>query len=415
MVELKRGDVGSVVVVGAGFIGIETAENLRERGVGVTLVEKAGQVMPMLDPEMAAMLHEELEARGIDVLIGTGLAGIEATENGLRVRLDDGGVVDTQMVILSIGVKPELQLARAAGLTIGEQGGIVVDAQMRTSDPRIFAVGDAVEILNRVTGRTQRIALAGPANRQGRLVADVIAGRDVRYPGALGTSIVKVFGLAAASTGLTEQQARRAGVEYEVAWVHGSSHASYYPGAKPMTLKALFAPRDGRLLGAQAVGAEGVDKRMDVLATALYAGQTMFDLEWLDLSYAPPYSSAKDPVNQLATVAAGMLRGDHPSVRWYDVDDRIAAGAQVIDVRSAPEVASLGTLPGAINVPIDELRSRLPEIPRDRDLLLLCEAGLRGYIAGRALSQRGYRVWNVLGGHKLYRAAARSSSRRRVG
>jgi NADPH-dependent 2,4-dienoyl-CoA reductase/sulfur reductase-like enzyme/rhodanese-related sulfurtransferase len=388
-------------VIGGGFIGLEAAENLRERGLDVTIIEKAPQVMPIFDGEMAALLKQELSRHGIQTRLSVGIAGVEKSGDALLVQLDDRTSLETDIVILSIGVRPEVQLAKDAGLKLGPQGGIAVDTEMRTSDAKIFAVGDAVEAYSRVTETYQRVPLAGPANRQGRMVADAIAGRRVQYPGTLGTSIVKVFSLAAASVGLTEKQAKQNKVKHEVAWIHGRSHASYYPNAKPMTLKAVFSPDDGRILGAQVVGEDGVDKRIDVLATAVAAKMTVYDLEWLDLAYAPPFSSAKDPVNHLATVAANMLRGDHPTIRWDEIG---RTNSQLVDVRT-PEEYAKGTIPGAVNIPVDGLRNRLRELKKDQPIELFCAEGLRGYLAVRILNQNGFNARNMLGGIKLWQAA----------
>jgi NADPH-dependent 2,4-dienoyl-CoA reductase/sulfur reductase-like enzyme len=338
MKDLATNQVKKVAVIGAGFIGIETAENLRERNLDVTLIEKADQVMPLLDREISSLLATELREHGISVQTSKAVTAIStASSPALSLQLDDGTSLAADLVILAIGVRPETVLAKEAGLEIGPQGGIFVDKQMRTSDENIFAVGDAVEVTYRVTGLKQRVPLAGPANRQGRLVADAIAGRSLSYPGTLGTSIVKVFNLAAASVGLSQRQAETAKLNFEVAWVHGKSHAGYYPDAQSMLLKLIFDRETGKIFGAQIVGQEGVDKRMDVLATAIYAELTVFDLEWLDLSYAPPFSSAKDPVNQLASVAAGMMRNDHPTARWSDVTRLLNEGYMALDVRTPAE------------------------------------------------------------------------------
>jgi NADPH-dependent 2,4-dienoyl-CoA reductase/sulfur reductase-like enzyme/rhodanese-related sulfurtransferase len=390
-------------VIGGGFIGVEVAENLAHRRLPVTLVEMAPQVMPLMDPEMAAPLQQELTRRGVKVRTGTALQGIEqaAGQAGLVVQVDQGQSIEADLVVLAIGVRPEVDLARRADLALGSTGAIKVDAQLRTSDPHIYAVGDAIEVEHRPTGLVTRVPLAGPANRQGRLAADAIVGRHVTYRGALGTSIIKVFSLAGGSVGLSEKAARQQGIAHQAAWLYGASHAGYYPGAAMVALKILFDPQTGRLLGAQAVGGDGVDKRIDVLATAILGRMTVYDLEELDLAYAPPFSSAKDPVNHAGTIAAGMLRGDHPSIRWDEVDRARQRGAFFLDVRQ-PEELKIGTLPGALNIPLPELRRRLSELPRDREIIVNCQIGLRGYLAARILLQRGYSARNLLGGFILW-------------
>jgi len=399
--QLEQGSVREAVVGGAGFIGLEVAENLAHRGVKVTVVELAAQVMPLFDAEMAAPLAHELALHGVEVRLGSGLQAVRKTNGRLTVDIATGEAVPADLVVLAIGVKPETTLAKQAGLKLGPQGGIQVDRQMRTSDPHIYAVGDAVEVFDRNSSQFARVPLAGPANRQGRLVADVIAGREARYPGTVGSSIVKVFDLVASSTGLSEKQAKKLGLEHDVVWVHGASHAGYYPGATPLTLKLLFAPKDGRVLGAQVVGREGVDKRIDVLATAVAAKMTVYDLEELDLAYAPPFSSAKDPVNHLAAVAANRLRGDHPTLRWDEMEKVAKEGSLLLDVRTKDEF-ECGTIPGAVNIPVDELRARLAELPKDQPIAVFCQVGLRGYLATRILSQHGFKAANLLGGYKLW-------------
>jgi NADPH-dependent 2,4-dienoyl-CoA reductase/sulfur reductase-like enzyme/rhodanese-related sulfurtransferase len=391
-------------VVGAGFIGIEAAENLIEAGIAVTLVERGPQVLPFLDPEFASLAAQECRAHGMDVRTSASLASVTTTPKGLTVHLEDGAHIETGLVLLAIGVRPESGLAREAGLELTPRGAIRVDEQMRTSDPCIFAVGDAVEVIDRVTGDELPKFLAGPANRQGRLVADVITGRPTTYAGALGTSIIKVFNLAAACTGLSETQAARRGIAFRTAWIHAKDHAGYYPGAHLMTLKAIFEPGTGKLLGAQAIGSHGVDKRIDVLATALSAGMTVYDLEDLDLAYAPPFSSAKDPVNQLATVSAGILRHDHPSIAWHELSDHLAKGALLLDVRE-PHEYTHGTIKNARSLPLPQLRDHLGELPRDRPIVVMCEQGLRGYLATRILIQYGFEATNLLGGYRLWAMA----------
>ncbi|MBA2661188.1 MAG: FAD-dependent oxidoreductase [Bradymonadaceae bacterium] len=401
MAYLSEQNVAHATVVGAGFIGIEVAENLVEAGITVRVIERGPQILPFLDEEFASLAAQQCRCKGIELCLNTSLSGVETVEGALEVVLADGARLATGLVLVAIGVVAESTLAKAAGLELGERGGIAVDAQMRTSDPHIFAVGDAVEVVDRVTGKRLPKFLAGPANRQGRLAAEVIVGRSSTYPGALGTSIIKVFELAAACTGLSEKAAIAGGIAHRTAWIHAKDHASYYPGAKSLTLKAIFDPETGRLLGAQAVGYEGVDKRIDVLATAVAASMSVYDLEALDLAYAPPFSSAKDPVNQLGAVAAGMLRGDHPSVRWDELAQKLDGGALLLDVRELDEV-NRGSIAGARHLPLAKLREHLAEIPAYRPVIVFCQEGLRGYLATRILAQNGFDACNLLGGYRLW-------------
>jgi NADPH-dependent 2,4-dienoyl-CoA reductase/sulfur reductase-like enzyme/peroxiredoxin family protein/rhodanese-related sulfurtransferase/TusA-related sulfurtransferase len=393
----------NAVVVGGGYIGLEMAEALRERGLGVTLVELAGQVFAAVDAEMAGPIHQQLRLHGVDLRLGKSVAGIEPAGGELAVRLSDGAVVAAALVILAVGVKPESGLARAAGLAIGPTGGVLVDEHMRTSDPAIFAVGDVVEVTDFVAGTPAVIPLAGPANRQGRIAADNAFGRPSVYRRSQGTAICKVFDLAVGMTGMSEKALKRAGRPYEKVYVHPTSHASYYPGASQLSLKLLFDPRDGKVLGAQAVGSAGVDKRIDVLAVAVRAGLTVYDLEDMELSYAPPYGSARDPVNYAGFAAGNVLRGD--TRLCHAADAASPRGDQfLVDVRTPTEFQA-GTIPGAVNVPLDGLRGRLGELPRDKELLVFCQAGLRGYLAGRILTQNGLKARNLSGGYKTYLAA----------
>ena len=391
------------VIIGGGYIGLEMAEALRQRGLGVTLVELGSQVFGPIDPEMAEPIHQELLQRGVDLRLETSVTGIQQDSAGLTVHLSTGQAVHCGLVILAIGVKPEVTLARQAGLTIGERCGIVVDEHMRTSDPNIFAVGDAVEVADFVTGQPALIPLAGPANRQGRIAADNAFGRPSVYRRTQGTAICKVFELAVGMTGMSEKALKRAGMACEKVYVHPASHASYYPGASPISLKLLFDPASGKILGAQAVGTDGVDKRIDVLAVAIRAGMTVFDLEDMELSYAPPYGSAKDPINYAGFVAGNAIRGD---VQLCHTQDALAVrdDQMLLDVRTSAEV-SVGTIPGSVNIPVDDLRSRLSELPRDKELLVFCQVGLRGYLACRILMQNGFRCRNLTGGYKTFRAA----------
>ncbi|HLA85207.1 MAG TPA: FAD-dependent oxidoreductase [Thermoguttaceae bacterium] len=397
-----RAGEGRAVIVGGGYIGLEMAEALRRRGLDVTLVELAKQVFVAADPEMVAPLHQQLEYHGVDLRLGTSVTEIHADDGGLRVVPSDGRAVDARLVILAVGVRPETTLAREAGLELGPTGGIAVDEHMRTSDPAIYAVGDAVEVRQLIDGTPVLIPLAGPANRQGRIAADNILGRPSVYGRTQGTAVCKVFDLTIGMTGLTEKSLRRAGRAYEKIYVHPSSHAGYYPGATPLSLKLLFDPENGKVLGAQAVGASGVDKRIDVLAVAIRAGLTVRDLAEQELAYAPPYGSAKDPINYAGFVATNVLDGDMPVCHAADV---VAPGENqlLLDVRTAAEVAA-GTIPGAVHVPLDELRGRMGELPREKEILAFCQVGLRGYLATRILMMAGFRCRNLSGGYKTYQA-----------
>lgn len=394
------GGVRRVVVIGAGFIGLELAENLVRRGVATTVVELQDQVLPPLDREMTTPIAEHLVAKGCSLLLGDSAEAFEPGPEGLVVQLKSGRRLEAGLVLLGVGVRPESRLAVEAGLEVGPRGGIRVNEQLQTSDPDIYAVGDVLEVRDFVTGEPAQIPLAGPANRQGRLAADHALGRPARYRGTQGTAVVRVFDRTAAATGASEKVLKRAGRRYRKVYVHPMHHASYYPGAEQMTLKLLFDPDSGRVLGAQAVGGAGVDRRIDVLAVAIQAGMTVFDLEEMELAYAPQYGSAKDPVNMAGFVAAGLIRGDHPQV---DVDEQTGKDDRfLLDVRT-PEEFAAGHIPGAVNVPVDELRGRLTELPRDRDIVAYCQVGQRGYLATRVLMQSGFTVANLGGGYRTYR------------
>ena len=382
------------VVVGGGFIGLEMAENLAHRGFDVTVIELSDQVLMPLDVEYASLVKDALEMHGVHVVLGDGVASFEQQDDdSLLVTTRSGAVHPADLVIVALGVRPETTLATMAGVQLGERGGIKVDDQMRTSDPAIFAVGDAVEVRDYVTGEQSLIALAGPANRQARIAAEVIAGRDSHYRGTQGTSIIQLFGAAAAWTGASEKSLRRVGdSDYERVYLYPNSHAGYYPGAKPIAMKVLFRRSDGRLLGAQAVGEDGVDKRISVLALAIQLGATVYDLEESELCYAPPFGSAKDPVNFAGMIAAGVLRGDMPVSHWHTVGDGF-----ILDVREPVELA-VEQVPGAVNIPIGQLRSRLHELPRDREIHVLCRSGQRAYTATRCLLQNGFDAHVISGG-----------------
>ncbi|HUT92088.1 MAG TPA: FAD-dependent oxidoreductase [Thermoguttaceae bacterium] len=400
---VEKAEPRHAVVVGGGYIGLEMAEALRERDLGVTLVELEKQVFLAADPEMVAPLHQQLEMHGVDLRLGTSITTIREEEGHLNVILSTGESVPTGLVVLAVGIRPEVKLAQEAGLELGHTGGILVDEHMRTTDPNIFAVGDAVEVTHLVGAHKVLLPLAGPANRQGRIAADNALGRESVYHGSQGTAICKVFDLAIGMTGLSERSLKKAGAAYEKVFVHPSSHAGYYPGAKQISLKLLFDPDTGRVFGAQAVGAEGIDKRIDVIAVAIRAGLTVRDLAEQELSYAPPYGSAKDPVNYAGFVATNVLNGD---VRLCHVEDVVAPGDHqlLLDVRTPAEVEA-GTIPGAINIPVDELRQRLGELPQGKEVLAFCQVGLRGYLACRILSQNGFACRNLTGGYKTYQAA----------
>jgi rhodanese-related sulfurtransferase len=392
------------VVVGGGFIGLETAENLRRRGLTVELVELDRQVLAPLDPEMATPVHAELRRHGVDLHCGTGLTKVLPG----AVELADGRHLDADLVVLAIGVRPETGLARAAGLAIGPRGGIAVDDTMRTSDPHIFAVGDAAEKSDRIGGETALIPLANTANRQGRLVADAIAGRPGHLQGRVGTAIVQIFDLTVAVTGWNEKRLRAAGRPYQAIHTHPASHAGYYPGAQPMSLKLLFDPHDGRILGAQAVGRDGVDKRIDVLATAIRAGLTAGDLADLELAYAPAFGSAKDPVNMLGYIADNLRADGQRALQWHELDDALAAGSTLIDVRTAAE-HSAGHIPGSVNLPLDELRDHLDDLP-DGDLIVYCQVGQRGHTATALLTGLGHATANLDGGYRTWQAGSAANA-----
>ena len=391
-----------VIVVGGGYIGLEMTEALRERELEVTIIELSNQVMGPADPEMAYYLHQELKKNGVDVKFGVSVKSFYKAGEDIGAELSNGQKIECDLVVLAIGVKPEVSLAKSAGLEIGQRGGIVVDEQMRTNDPAIFAVGDAIEVDEFVTGSKALIPLAGPANRQGRIAADNIFGRNSIYKKTQGTAICKLFDLTIGMTGVNEKILQKVNMPYEKVYIHSNNHAGYYPGASQISMKLLFDPKSGKILGAQAVGKEGIDKRIDVLAVALRAGLTVYDLENLELCYAPPYGSAKDPVNFLGFVASNMLKGDvsicHSKDTVNPKPDQI-----ILDVRSAKE-AQGGMIPGAVNIPIDDLRDQLNKFSKDKEYLAYCQVGLRGYLACRILRQHGFKCRNLSGGYQTYKA-----------
>jgi len=382
------------VVVGGGFIGLEMAENLVRRGFEVTVVEMLDQVLAPLDQEYGRIVKDFLEHHGVHVALGDGVDRFESSEDGsLEVWTRSGASYPADLVILALGVRPDTTLAEMAGLEIGERGGIRVDEHMRTSDPDIFAVGDVVEVKDFVTGQWSLIALAGPANRQARIAADVIAGCDSTFRGTQGTSIVELFGAAVAWTGASEKTLEALGdTDVEKIYIYPNSHAGYYPGARPIAMKVIFRRSDGRLLGAQAVGEDGVDKRIDQIALAIQLGATVYELEQVELCYSPPFGSAKDPINFAGMVASGVLRGDMPLRHWDAIEDGF-----LLDVREKAELA-VEHVPGAVNIPLGELRSRLDELPRDREILVICRSGQRAYTATRCLLQNGFDAKVVSGG-----------------
>ena len=390
------------VIVGAGFIGLEMAENLHRLGIFVTIVEMAEQVMTPLDFEMAAEVHQHLKTKKVEFYLKDAIASFSEDNGKIVAHLESGKDLASDMVILSIGVRPESSLAKEAGLELGERGGIVVNENLQTSDPDIYAVGDAIVFNNPIIGRPMITYLAGPANKQGRICADNIAGKNTRtYPGTVGTAIAKVFDITVASTGVSEKALARYEIPYISSIIHSTSHAGYYPDALPMSVKIVFAPQTGKLYGAQIIGYQGVDKRIDIFATILKKGGSVYDLEEVEHAYAPPYASAKDPVNTAGFVAENILQGLMKIVHWPAVLEN-GDEFYIVDVRT-PEEYALGTIEGAVNIPLDEVRTRLKEFPRERKILVFCGMGLRAYLALRILSQNGFEeVYNLSGGYKTY-------------
>ena len=392
----------SAVLAGGGFIGLELAENLRELGMDVTIVQRPKQLMNPFDADMASFLHSEVRKHGIRLALGYTVEGFAENDGGVDVLLKDEAPLHADMVVLAIGVTPDTALARDAGLELGIKGSILVNDRMETSIPDIYAVGDAVQVKHFVTGEDALISLAGPANKQGRIAADNICGGDSRYGGSLGSSVIKVFDLTAAATGLNETAAKKAGLDADKVILSPMSHASYYPGGKIMTMKVVFERETYRLLGAQIVGYEGVDKRIDVLATAIHAGMKATELKELDLAYAPPYSSAKDPVNMAGFMIDNIANG---TLKQFYVDDVANlprdGSVTLLDTRTPGEVRR-GMIDGFVNIPVDELRERLDEIPKDKPVYVICQSGLRSYIATRILAGHGYDCYNFAGGFRFY-------------
>lgn len=417
---IQYNNVQHATVVGGGFIGLEMMEAFHALGIKTTLLELADQVMTPVDREMAGFAHAEIKAKGIDLRLGCALtsvehvvephmASIEAGESTsnhhigghLNLTLSTGDKLKSDLLIMAIGVKPEIKLATEAGLQIGQLGGIYTNDAMQTSDPYIYAVGDAIEEKDFVTGNSTLVPLAGPANRQGRMAADNMLGRSETYQGTQGTAICKIFDLAVASTGKNEKQLKRDGIEYEKVYVHTASHASYYPGAETVSFKMLFDPKSGKILGAQAVGKDGIDKRIDVMAVAQRAGMTVEQLQHLELTYAPPFGSAKDVINQAAFVAVNIMKGDANAIH-YDEIDSITENQIILDVRNPGERSNGNHLAGDINIPVDQLRQRMNELPKDKEILIYCQVGLRGNVAYRQLVNNGYKARNLLGGYRTY-------------
>lgn len=388
------------VVIGGGFIGVEMAENLVERGVKVHLIEMLDQVMAPFDYEMAQILHGHMEDNGVDLILGDGVDSFK--NDGNTIVLKSGKQISTDMTILSIGVRPENKLAKDAGLELGPRGHILVDENMMTSKDHIYAVGDAIQTKDLIFQEGASIALASPANRQARIVADRINGIDSKYKGVLGTSVAKVFDMTASSTGNNEKKLKQMGIEnYETVHLHPLSNAGYYPTANPMDLKLIFEVPSGKVLGAQAIGYTGVEKRIDVIATAIAAGMTVRELQDIELAYAPPFSSAKDPVNMAGYAASNILDGLVKKVDVMEIDQLVEDGEYLLDIRTGEEY-SLGNINGSVNIPLDELRDRMDEIPKDRIIYVNCQVGLRGYLGCRILNQNGFNTYNLDGGYSLY-------------
>ncbi len=397
--------------MGAGFIGLEMAENLHDRGILVTIVEMAEQVMNVVDYEIAAEVHQHLKTKNVEFYLKDGVASFAKNGDRIAITLKSGKKIEADLIVLSIGVRPDVKLAKAAGLELGTTGGIKVDEYLRTSDPDVYAVGDAIEFTSPITGKPSITYLAGPANKQGRIAADNIAfGDKVSYPGPIATAVAKVFDLTVASTGMPEKVLKAQGIPYQAVNTHSSSHAGYYPGAKGLSIKTLFHPETGRLYGAQIVGYEGVDKRIDLVASVLRKGGTVRDLTEIEHAYAPPYSSAKDPVNIAGFVAENIMTGKSRHISWDKLLEHNLSSVFLLDVRTSEEYA-LGTIEGAANIPHYEVRKRLSEIPRDRTVVVFCGVGLRAYLAERILRQNGWTdVYNLSGGYKTYQIATQKQS-----
>ena len=401
---INKNQPKSAVLAGGGFIGLELAENLKELGIDVTIVQRPKQLMNPFDADMASFIHSEMRKHGVKLALGHTVEGFEEKDGGIDILLKDEMPLHADMVVLAIGVTPDTHLAKEAGLELGIKGSIVVNDRMETSVPDIYAAGDAVQVKHYVTGQEALISLAGPANKQGRIIADNICGGDSRYPGSQGSSVIKVFDMTAATTGMNETNARKAGLDVDTVILSPMSHAGYYPGGKVMTMKVVFEKETYRLLGAQIVGYEGVDKRIDVLATAIHAGMKATELKDLDLAYAPPYSSAKDPVNMAGFMIDNISKGILKQWHLEEVDLLPRDGSvTLLDVRTVREYGN-GHIEGFKNIPVDELRERLDEIEKDKPVYVICQSGLRSYIGTRILEGNGYKAYNFSGGFRFYDA-----------
>lgn len=399
---VQKNQPASVVLAGGGFIGLELAENLRSLGLEVTIVQGLDRLLTPLDYDMASFIHAQVRQKGIRLLLNSFVEGFEEHEGRIRVLVNGHEPLNADMAVLAIGVTPDTQLAKSAGLELGVRGSIAVNDRMETSIPDIYAVGDAVEIRHFITNRKSLISLAGPANKQGRIAADNICGMNSQYRGSLGTSVIKIFDLTAASAGINEETAREAGLDYDKVFLSPANHASYYPGGRIMTMKIIFEKNSYKLLGAQIVGYEGTDKRIDVLATAMYSGLTALDLKDLDLAYAPPFSSAKDPVNMAGFMIENIASEKVKQFHWNQVKDLPRDGSlNLLDVRTVQENAS-GAIEGFVNIPVDELRERMNELEKEKPVYITCQSGLRSYLACRILSQNGFECYNLSGGYRLY-------------
>ncbi len=392
-------------IVGGGFIGLEMAENLHNRGIEITLIEASNQVMAPVDTEMASIIHDHLIDKEVNLILNDGVAAFK--NEGKKIVLTSGREISTDMIILSIGVRPETTIAKDANLKLNERGAIIVDKYMKTSDPNIYALGDAVEVTDFVNKKPTMIPLAWPANRQGRIVADNICGRNVEYKGTLGSSVAKVFDYTVATTGNNEKTLKRLGIDYKAIHIHPSSNAGYYPGAFPIAFKLLFNPKNGQIFGAQGVGLDGVEKRIDIIGTAIKGNLTVFDLQDVEACYAPPYNSAKDPVNMLGYYASNIIDGDLDIIQWNEIDSIDKNKSIVLDIREDFELV-LGGIENSIHIPLSKLRNRLDEIPKDKMIYVTCQVGLRGYVACRVLSQKGFKCANIDGGIKTYLSVKRA-------
>lgn len=407
---VSRFPKGKAVVIGAGFIGLEMAENLHHLGMQVTIIEMGNQVLAPVDFSIAALAQQHIRSKGVNLMLNTAVTGFSSSEKGLEVQVKNQAALEADVVILSIGVKPDTRLAADAGITIGKGRGILVNEYLQTSDPDIYAVGDAIEFINPITGNSMPTYLAGPANKQGRICANnMVLGNQQQYHGSINTAIVKIFDLTVAVAGVASKHLQAANIEHLVSITHSGSHAGYYPGSEQMTIQIQFSPKDGRLLGAQIIGTDGVDKRIDTLSSVIQRRSTIDELTEFEHAYAPPYSSAKDPVNMAGFVAENILQKRIQVVPWTKVAE-IGENDLLVDVRK-PDEFKAGSIPGAINIPVDDLRGTLNELPKDRDIYIYCQIGLRGYLAQRILLQNDFnRVYNISGGYKLWEPCSREAA-----